>query len=211
LNFELSNITLYFGSFNPVHNGHIGIAYYLIDNNLCNEVWFVVSPCNPLKDTKDELIDEQIRLEMLRLAITDYPHFRASDIEFSLPKPSYTIDTLKVLSKQFPQTNFSIVIGADNAAVFDKWKNYMEILRNYTVLVYPRKGYSFDNQLFPQMKLLNTELYDISSTEIRRSLCTKPELLRWLHPSVAEFILKNGLYAPSKFHVFREDPASVQP
>jgi nicotinate (nicotinamide) nucleotide adenylyltransferase len=188
------NVTLYFGSFNPVHSGHIGIANYLINNNLCDEVWFIVSPCNPLKKRKDELIDEHIRLEMLRLTIAEQPFFKGSDIEFSLPKPSYTIDTLNILSEQFPQINFSIIIGADNAAVFSEWKNYTEILQNYTIFVYPREGYSFDNQLFPQMKLLDTELYDISSTEIRNSLRTKPELAQFLHPDVFDFIQKNNLY-----------------
>ena len=188
------NVTLYFGSFNPVHNGHIGIANYLINNNLCDEVWFIVSPCNPLKKRKDELIDEHIRLEMLQLAIADNPSFKVSDIEFSLSKPSYTIDTLNVLSKQFPQNDFSIVIGADNATVFTEWKNYMEILQNYKILVYPREGYCVDNRLFPQMKLLEPELYNISSTEIRHLLHTKPELSQFLHPTVYDFIQRNNLY-----------------
>ncbi|MDR0811713.1 MAG: nicotinate-nucleotide adenylyltransferase [Paludibacter sp.] len=185
---------LYFGSFNPVHNGHLGIAKYLIDNYLCDEVCFVVSPCNPLKERKDELIDENVRLQMLKLAIAAEPRFSVSDIEFRLPKPSYTIDTLRVLSAEYPQTVFSLVIGADNAADFAKWKNYSEIISDYQIFVYPREGYIFDNQQFPQMELLNTELYDVSSTKIRHSLRKNPELLRWLNPDVADFILKNGLY-----------------
>jgi nicotinate-nucleotide adenylyltransferase len=206
-----NNILLYFGSFNPVHRGHTEIARFLIDNELCKEVWFVVSPCNPLKEQKDELVSENIRLEMLKLAIAGQPRFKVSDIEFLLPQPSYTVDTLNFISKEYPQQQFSIIIGTDNAAIFAKWKNYGEILHKYTVFVYPRKDYVFDSRLFPQMKLLNTGLYDISSTEIRRFLRTKPELSQWLHPAVLDFILKNNLYIQSTSVACREDREGALP
>lgn len=167
-------IAVYSGSFNPVHNGHTLLAKHLIDNNLVDEVWFVVSPCNPLKKQK-ELIDEHLRLEMLILAIADQPRFKASDVEFTMPVPSFTIDTLQRLNQLFPENEFCLIIGSDNALVFDKWKNYKEILTNYEVLVYPRKGYNFSEvaDIYPQMKLLNTPFYNISSSQIRKALKQK--------------------------------------
>jgi nicotinate-nucleotide adenylyltransferase len=188
-------IAVYSGSFNPVHNGHTLLAKHLIDNNLVDEVWFIVSPCNPLKEQK-ELIDEHLRLEMLMLAIANETRFKASDVEFTMSNPSYTIDTLQRLNQLFPEKEFCLIIGSDNALVFDKWKNYKEILSNYEVLVYPRKGYNFSEvaDIYPQMKLLNTPLYNISSSQIRKALKQKKDVRRWLHPEVLKFILENELY-----------------
>ena len=117
----MKKVGLYFGSFNPVHTGHIHLAKYLTDNNLVDEVWFVISPCNPLKD-QTGLIDEYLRLDMLMLAIKDNPRFKVCDIEFTMPIPSYTVDTLAELHKQFADIQFTLLIGSDNALVFDKWK-----------------------------------------------------------------------------------------
>jgi nicotinate-nucleotide adenylyltransferase len=190
------DIALNFGSFNPIHLGHRKLADYLIDNKLVEDVWFVLSPCNPLKN-QSELLDEYIRLDMLMLAIKDNPHLKASDIEFTMPIPSYTIDTLKVLTEQFPEHQFSLMIGSDNALVFDKWKNYKEILEKYNVLVYPRKGYDFNKvaKLYPRIKLLDTTIYDISSTQIRELIAQKKDASSWLHPSVYQFIIENNLYS----------------
>lgn len=188
-------VALYFGSFNPVHLGHLKLAEYLTDNELVDEVWFVISPCNPLKE-QSELLDEYIRLDMLFFAIRSNPRFKACDIEFTMPIPSYSIDTLNVLSKQFPDYQFELIIGSDNALVFDQWKDYEEILANYPVLVYPRKNYDFAQVAarYPQMKLLNTPIYDISSTQIRDSIAQKKDISQWLHPSVLQFIKENNLY-----------------
>lgn len=188
-------VALYFGSFNPVHLGHLKLAEYLTDNDLVDEVWFVISPCNPLKE-QSELLDEYIRLDMLFFAIRSNPSFKACDIEFTMPIPSYSIDTLNVLSKQFPDYQFELIIGSDNALVFDQWKDYTEILANYPVLVYPRKNYDFAQVAarYPQMKLLNTPIYDISSTQIRDSIAQKKDVSQWLHPSVLQFIKENNLY-----------------
>ena len=190
------HIGIYSGSFNPIHNGHIQLAEYLIDNKLVDEVWFVVSPCNPLKNQQD-LINEYLRLDMLVMSIKNKPQFKASDIEFSMPIPSYSIDTLQELSKQYPDNQFSLMIGSDNALIFDQWKNYKQLLDKYQVLVYPRIGYDFSEVKgkYPQMQLLNTPYFNISSTQIRQSIAQKKDISQWLHPSVRDFILENHLYA----------------
>ena len=189
------NVALYFGSFNPVHYGHTSLAQYLIDNQIADEVWFVVSPCNPLKNQAD-LLDEYIRLDMLMLAIKDQPKFKVSDIEFIMPIPSYTIDTLHEFSNQFPDNQFTLLIGSDNALVFDQWKNPQQILAEYPVLVYPRMDFDFFTvkALYPQMQLLDTPYFNISSTEIREASSQKKDITKWLHPSVYEFIIENDLY-----------------
>jgi len=186
---------IYSGSFNPVHLGHIKLSKYLIDNNIVDEVWFVVSPCNPLKKQQD-LLDEYLRLDMLILAIKDQPSFKASDIEFTMPIPSYTIDTLNLLRREYPEREFCLIIGSDNALVFDQWKNYQEILDKYDVLVYPRDGYNFDEVInkYPTMRLLDTPFYQISSTDIRNSIAKNQDVSGWLHPAVLEFIQENSLY-----------------
>ena len=188
-------IGVYSGSFNPIHTGHLKLAEFLIDNLIVDEVWFVVSPCNPLKKQED-LLDEYIRLDMLMLAIGLHKSFKASDIEFTMPVPSYSIDTLHQLTIHHPDFQFTLIIGSDNALVFDKWKNHKELLEEYPILVYPRKGYDFAEVAtkYPQMQLLNTPFYDISSTQIRDSIVQKKDVSLWLHPSVLQFIKENNLY-----------------
>ena len=189
------HIGIYSGSFNPIHNGHIQLAEYLIENKIVEEVWFVVSPCNPLKNQND-LINEYLRLDMLILAIKDKNYFKASDIEFSMPIPSYSIDTLHQLTKQYPDNQFSLLIGSDNALVFNQWKNFEQLLSEYPILVYPRLGYNFSDvkSKYPQMQLLNTPYFNISSTQIRDSIAKKKDISAWLHPLVYDFILENNLY-----------------
>ncbi|MDD4969717.1 MAG: nicotinate (nicotinamide) nucleotide adenylyltransferase [Paludibacter sp.] len=188
-------IGIYSGSFNPIHLGHQKLAEYLVDNELVDEVWFVVSPCNPLKK-QEEVIDEYIRLEMLLLAIRNQPRFKASDIEFTMPVPSYSIDTLHELTSQYPVFQFSLIIGSDNALVFDQWKDYAQLLEEYPVMVYPRHGYDFDSVAgkYPQMQLLQSPYFDISSTQIREYIVQKKDVCQWLHPSVCQFISDNNLY-----------------
>ena len=188
-------IGIYSGSFNPIHLGHTKLAEYLIDNELVDEVWFLVSPCNPLKK-QSQLLDEYIRLDMLILAIVKHPNFKASDVEFCMPIPSYSIDTLEYLSIQFADCQFSLVIGSDNALVFDQWKDYTQLLKHYSILVYPRTGYDFDlvADRYPEMKLLDSPFYDISSTQIRNFIAQKKDVSQWLHPSVYQFIIENNFY-----------------
>jgi len=194
-NQQVKRIGIYSGSFNPIHLGHQKLAEYLVDNELVDEVWFVVSPCNPLKK-QEEVIDEYIRLEMLLMAIRNQPRFKASDIEFTMPVPSYSIDTLHELTSQYPDFQFTLIIGSDNALVFDQWKDYKLLLDEYPVLVYPRHGYEFETVagLYPQMQLLQSPYFDISSTQIREYIVQKKDVSQWLHPSVCQFISDNNLY-----------------
>jgi nicotinate-nucleotide adenylyltransferase len=189
------NIAIFSGSFNPIHTGHLRLAEYLTNNRLADEVWFVVSPCNPLKE-QAELIDEYQRLDMVMLAIKGKDKLKASDVEFTMPVPSYTIDTLHRLTGLFPEHRFSLLIGSDNALVFDQWKNYPQILAEYAVLVYPRKGFDFRivADKYPEMKLLDTPCYDISSTEIRKMTNENIAARHWLRPMVAAYIQENKLY-----------------
>jgi len=128
---------LFFGSFNPIHNGHLNIANYLIKEHYCSEVWFVVSPQNPLK-TVSSLLDEKLRIKLVDKAIKDFAQLKACDIEFNMHRPSYTIETLRKLQLDFPDKNFALVIGEDNLRNFKKWKSYKELLSNYKIFVYPR-------------------------------------------------------------------------
>ena len=126
-------IGLYFGSFNPIHIGHLAIANYMVEFTSMDQIWFIVSPQNPLKD-KSNLLRDYHRLEMVHKAIDDDERFRASNIEFDMPKPSYTIDTLTYLHEKFPKYGFSLIMGSDNLQYLHKWKNYRELLSNYKIL-----------------------------------------------------------------------------
>jgi len=164
-------IGLYFGSYNPIHIGHLAIANYLVEYTDINQLWFVVSPQNPFK-IKENLLDDYQRLEMVTRAIEDDNRLRVSNIEFNLPKPSYTIDTLAYLSERFPNHQFSIIMGADNLESFHKWKNHDVILENYGIMVYPRPG--FDTSALPAHKnisiLENVPLMEVSSSFIRKAI-----------------------------------------
>lgn len=188
-------IAIYSGSFNPIHKGHIKLAEYMLAAHLVDEVWFVVSPCNPLKDKK-ELIDHFLRLDMVIAAIKNRSELKASDVEFDMPIPSYSIDTLNRLKENFPEHNFSLLVGSDNALVFDQWKNYSEILEKFKVFVYPRRDYdfSFVASRFPQMVLLDSPLYDVSSTQIRNAIAENQSINEWVDTSVIEYIEENELY-----------------
>lgn len=189
------HIGIFSGSFNPIHLGHVNIVKYIIDKQLVDEVWLVVSPCNPLKN-QTELIDEYLRLDMVLFAIQNVPHVKASDIEFTMSIPSYSIDTLHEFSRQYPDFQFSLIIGSDNAIVFEQWKEYKEILKQYPILVYPREGYDFESvkTLYPQMQLVDSPLFDISSTQIREYIALKKDVSSWLHPAVLQYINENDLY-----------------
>ena len=190
-------IGIYSGSFNPVHNGHISLAKYLLDSDIVDEVWIVVSPLNPLKATSDELIADEWRLHMAKIAFEGIRDTKVSDVEFRLPRPSYTIDTLNFLQKQYPDYQFFLLIGEDNMAIFDKWKNYDEILRKYTILVYPRHAdtNSSDNVLrHTNIHIIDAPYIDISSTDIRRRIRQQEPLTDMLPKAVIDFIKSNGLY-----------------
>ncbi|MDP4185323.1 MAG: nicotinate (nicotinamide) nucleotide adenylyltransferase [Bacteroidota bacterium] len=182
---------LYFGSFNPIHNGHLAIADYMIKSAGIDEIWFVVSPLNPLKD-KEILISENERLELTRLAILDKPHFRICDIEFRLPRPSYTIDTLKKLKAENPNRDFVLIIGTDNLICFHHWKDYQRLLKEYEIVVYPRPGY--DEYPEYSVRIVNAPQMDISSTDIRQRIADNRDFSQLLPAQVWEYIQKNKLY-----------------
>lgn len=181
-------IGIFGGSFNPVHNGHLALASKIKELAALDEVWLVVSPHNPLKAAAGLMPDED-RLEMVRLAVRDYPGLVASDYEFRLPRPSYMLNTLHSLCKDYPNDTFSLVIGADNWACFDRWHGYREIIRDYQILIYPRRGSEILPSSLPSnVRLLDTGLYDISSTEIRRRLAASESISDLVPACVASYL-----------------------
>lgn len=192
----MKSIGLFFGSFNPIHLGHTNLAEYIFRFSGVDEIWFIVSPRNPLKE-QSELIDENLRLKMLQLATGDKDYLVASDIEFDLPKPSYTIKTLNTLSEIFPEDDFILLIGSDNMQIFDQWKDYQTILDDYSVLVYPREGYPYEEyeEMYPEMQILEeAPFFDVSSTQIRELIKNNQDVSHWLHADVYQFIKENNLY-----------------
>ena len=189
------NVCVYSGSFNPIHNGHIALAEYLVDRQIVDEVWVIITPQNPLKPS-NTLINDNLRLQMARLALEGRKGIVVSDVEIHLPKPSYTIDTLRFLQSQYPLYGFCLLIGQDNVAIFDKWKSYRQILYDFRVLVYPRSGATTTEHLkYPEMQLLtDAPTVDISSTDIRSRVKSGLPITGLLPDSVAEFIAEHRLY-----------------
>lgn len=185
---------LFFGSFNPIHIGHLAIACFMTEFTDLDHVWFVVSPHNPLK-TKESLLEDHLRLEMVKLAISDNPRFGVSDVEFSLPKPSYTIDTLNRLESLYPEREFSIIMGSDGLVTFHQWKEQSEIIRRFKRYVYPRPATpeSFLSTL-QNGEVVNAPQLDISSTFIRKAIAEGKNVRYFLPETVREFILKKGLF-----------------
>lgn len=187
-------IGLFFGSFNPIHTGHLIIANYVAHFTPVDRVWLVVSPHNPLKD-KSGLVNMYDRLEMCRLATEQADKLEVSDIEFNLPQPSYTIDTLTHLKDRYPQHDFMLIMGADNLLSLKKWKNYELILRDYHILVYPRPGYVVSDLLdHPSVTLTQTPLMELSSTFVRKAVKEGKDVKYFLPDDVIEFIASKGLY-----------------
>ncbi len=187
-------IGLYFGSFNPIHNGHLAIAEYMYQNYPFDAICFVVSPSNPLKNNVI-FLSEHKRLELLQIAIEDKEYFFVSDIEFLLSKPSFTFQTLSVLSEQEPDTQFILVIGGDNVDLFHQWKNYEWIMENYPIFVYPRLGSS--NQIpgnYSNMTLINAPVIEISSTFIRQSIRAGKDIRFFLPEAAYKMIIDGRLY-----------------
>lgn len=158
---------IYGGSFNPIHNGHIALARHLLQEAELDEIWFVVSPQNPFKVQQQLLADDK-RLLLVRKALAPYPQLVASDFEFSLPRPSYMWHTLQGMSAQWPDRELHLIIGADNWLCFDRWYHADDIRSTYPIIIYPRQGYDIEPSTLPQdVRLVNTPLYNVSSTEIR--------------------------------------------
>lgn len=188
-------IALYPGSFNPVHAGHIQLASAVITQHLADVVWLVISPRNPLKESTF-LQDKEHREVMTSLALQEEKGLFASTIEFSMPRPSYTIDTIRKVKRMNPSDQFMLMIGSDNALIFDQWKDYQELLEMVEVYVYPRRGFPVEEalKLYPEMKALTTPFYDISSTQLREWINQGRDTGDWLHPDVLNYIRSNKLY-----------------
>lgn len=186
------NIGLYFGSFNPVHNGHLIIASHIINYTNLQQVWFVISPQNPLKNS-NSLLNEKHRKHLIDLCITGEKEMRTSNVEFKLPKPSYTIDTLACLSEKYLQHSFSIVMGSDSFCNIKSWKNYELLLTNYDIYIYERPGFP-EKSSYPQNIIyLNAPLLDISSTRIREML-KENKSIRFLVPDIVKQEIESKQY-----------------
>jgi nicotinate-nucleotide adenylyltransferase len=187
-------IGLFFGSFNPIHIGHLVLANYFLEFTDLDNIWFVVSPQNPFKE-KSTLLNEYQRLQLVNLAIDGHPKMKASNIEFKLSKPSYTINTLVHLSEQYPQHQFTLLMGEDNLEHFHKWKNYEQILADYSIYIYPRHNYSSNlyNQL-PNVKRAAAPIMEVSSTFIRDAIKHKKEMRFFMPPAVYQYIMEMHFY-----------------
>jgi nicotinate-nucleotide adenylyltransferase len=183
-------IGIFSGSFNPVHRGHVALAQYVVGRGVVDELWLIRSPQNPFK-AQSELMDDDLRSRLLARAIEGKPGLRLCDIEDRLPRPSYTIDTLHALSREYPEHEFYLMVGGDNWAVFHKWRAWEEILRDYHLLVYPRPGYPLDTTPVPHVQFLtDAPQFDISATQIREALQTGNHdlLQQWLPEGVMGMI-----------------------
>mgnify|MGYP000863325732 CR=1 FL=1 len=188
-------VGIFSGSFNPVHTGHLILANYLLEFTSLDEIWLVVSPHNPIKEA-DSLLDEKIRLEMARLAVEEFDRLLVSDIEFCMPKPSYTIDTLTRLRSENPDVEFTLVIGSDNWRKFPRWKEHHRLIEEFRMLIYPRPGEEVgaDRPLPENVQLIDAPIVEISSTFIRESIRMGKNMRAFLPAQVYDYILSNGLY-----------------
>ena len=186
-------VGLYFGSFNPVHHGHLIIASYMVNNTALDQVWFIVSPQNPFK-TSQSLLNEYQRLHLVKLAIEGETDLRASDIEFYLPKPSYTIDTITYLEERYPHHQFSIIMGSDSFQNLPRWKNSEVLISRYPILVYKRAGFDVAEIPGARLTVVDAPLLQISATRIRE-LIRQKKSIRYLVPDIVkEEIEKNNYY-----------------
>lgn len=185
-------IGLYSGSFNPVHHGHVMLANYLVEFSDLDELWFVVSPQNPLKK-KEDLMKDEDRLKMVELALEGDARLKASDIEMSLPLPSYTINTLRALSKQHPDDQFVFICGMDSLQGLRRWREYQAILDGYELLVFPRKGYDGGELIHhPHVKVLETPVIEVSSTFIRNSMKEGKDVRHFMPEKAYQYLISSG-------------------
>ena len=180
------HIGLYFGTFNPIHNGHLAIAKQVFQQGLCDAVWFVVSPNSPFK-SYSELLDEHKRFDLVNIALKEIPYCTASDVEFNMERPSYTYLTLRKLRDADPNDTFSIIMGEDNLDGMEKWKNYEEILQNHAIFVYPRAG-NWQKKTWKNVFYIDLPLLDISSSLIRKRLEKGEDIENFVPQNMVEMI-----------------------
>jgi len=185
-------IGLFFGSFNPVHIGHLVIAQYIQQFSELDEVWMVVSPQNPFKKS-NSLLPERQRFNLVQEAIEQIDGLRASDVEFGLPKPSYTVLTLTHLKELYPNNQFELIMGADNRNNLAKWRNGDYIIKNYPIWVYPRKG-EVQSEVPPGTHWVDAPIMELSSSFIRNAILHKKDVRFMLHPSTWEYIEHNNFF-----------------
>lgn len=193
----MKKVGLFFGSFNPIHIGHLILANYILENSDMAELWFVVSPQNPFKDKKTLLSDHN-RLDMVQLAVKNYPKMRVSNVEFSLPKPSYTIDTLTYLKEKYPDHSFALIMGEDNLKGLRKWKNFDKLIENYQIIVYPRlfEGDKQEKEFLKHdnISMVNAPIIELSATEIRNMIKNGKNVRPMLPPEVFEYLDGSNFY-----------------
>ena len=186
----MKSVGIFGGSFNPIHTGHIALAKSLCEKAGLDEVWFMVSPMNPFKKAATDLLDDQLRLEMVKKALEGEPQLQACDYEFHLPKPSYTWHTLQAISKDYPDIRFTLLIGGDNWTAFDKWYHHDDILAHYPIVVYPRKG-SDIGEVPEGVTIVETPLLNISSTEIRHHIAKGESIHGMVPESIEQLAIQN--------------------
>ncbi len=194
---NMKKIGLFFGSFNPIHIGHLILANYILENSDMEELWFVVSPQNPFKDKKS-LLNDHNRLDMVQLALKNYPKMRVSNVEFSLPKPSYTIDTLTYLHEKYPEVSFALIMGEDNLKGLKKWKNSETLVNNHQIIIYPRvlnsdetKTATFDHE---NISKIDAPIIELSATKIREMLKEGKNVRPMLPPEVFDYLDGSSFY-----------------
>lgn len=186
-------IGLFFGSFNPIHIGHLIIANHILNQDIIEKIWFIVSPQNPLKE-KNTLLRDQNRLQMVRVATEDDNRIKVSDIEFHLSPPSYTVNTMAYLVEKHPTNEFSIIMGSDSFQNLYRWKNFETLVQNHEIIIYKRGGFNIDNELNAKIKIVDAPLLDITATEIRE-LVKAGKSIRYMVPDkVREEIASGGYY-----------------
>lgn len=189
----MTKVGLFFGSFNPIHMGHLMLAQHMVNYADIDEVWLVVSPQNPFKQN-NELADVSHRINMARIAIGDNIKIKVCDIETALPVPSYTIDTMRALEREYPDCEFSIIMGGDNLSGLNRWKEAETLIKNYRIIVYPRPGYHITKPENTHIEIVEAPQLDISSTQIRQWIKNNKSVMYFTDKDVINYFSQNNLY-----------------